>query len=462
MGYAFERLDRADEAELCYREACEDPPCLEALAWQAAFLFRCRGDIERAHAAYEAAAAAIARAPEGGAALGAPLFYSYGQFAASPAGLRSVQKAERLFERAIECNGEHSESLGALAALLHARAHPAETDRVLQLYERAVAADPFSVNTRSNFGLFLADQAKDVVASERQYCRALELSPAHPNSCYNYGVLLESLSRRDEAEEFYRRAATGPEPHGLAAYNLALLLEENIGAEQDEAGRSRLRGECRAMFATAARLVPGDATIIADGGRFLAAESAGDPQQEEEAVQQLRRARAIDPANATACWNLALLRCGELKKSESREAAEEAFECFTALLEERPSHTLAFVELARLLAVHEGKLSQPAVDRALARLGEQPVEGNARRAASSLLVRSLRQLLDPSARAGATELLAMACDCVRVETWTASALLAESAELRHVIATAAPQLESLSSADRKRLAFLERFVSQEP
>ena len=57
----------------------------------------------------------------------------------------------------------------------------------------------------------------------------MEIEPNHTNTLYNYAVMLDShLSRKDEAEDLYRRVLKIDHRHPYTLYNLAVLLEDKL------------------------------------------------------------------------------------------------------------------------------------------------------------------------------------------------------------------------------------------
>jgi tetratricopeptide (TPR) repeat protein len=107
--------------------------------------------------------------------------------------------------------------------------------------------------------------------------RALEISPTHANSLYNYGVLLDShCSRKPEAEELYCRCLEVEPRHSFALYNLAVLREEVLTLAKtgdsktgEEVSPKYTAQDIRTLYEKAVAADPKDATTMADCGRYL-------------------------------------------------------------------------------------------------------------------------------------------------------------------------------------------------
>jgi Flp pilus assembly protein TadD len=98
-------------------------------------------------------------------------------------------------------------------------------DEAVQLYERAIAADPSRVETyyqRAN-SLKNAGRLEAAVAS---YDQAIERQPDHAHAYCNRGVVQQSLGRLDAALSSYDRAIALDPGDFMAHYNRALLMQE--------------------------------------------------------------------------------------------------------------------------------------------------------------------------------------------------------------------------------------------
>lgn len=107
------------------------------------------------------------------------------------------------------------------------------------------------------------------------YRQALDVSPNHSNTLYNYAVLLDShLKRKEEAEIYYRRTLEIEPRHAYALYNLAVLLEEkhfspeSLANKRNEETLATQKAETCAFYRRAAEADPRDSTTLADYGRL--------------------------------------------------------------------------------------------------------------------------------------------------------------------------------------------------
>jgi tetratricopeptide (TPR) repeat protein len=197
-----------------------------------------------------------------------------------------------------------------------------------ELYAEAIKQDTFHANNLCNYGLFLSEEKGKYALAEELYKRALTHSPRHANTLYNYAVMLDShLGRKHEAEDLYRRSLEVEPKHAFALYNLAVLLEDKVSAQERSEDRlakqqaggggggaggqapptieARLvkRQEVAALYARAVDCDPKDATTTADYGRYLLTRI----EDADKAEEVLFKAAQLDPDNAVAVYNLALL-----------------------------------------------------------------------------------------------------------------------------------------------------------
>eukprot|EP01138_Halocafeteria_seosinensis_P004793 gb/GECG01004901.1/.p1 GENE.gb/GECG01004901.1/~~gb/GECG01004901.1/.p1 ORF type:complete len:113 (+),score=9.85 gb/GECG01004901.1/:1-339(+) len=70
----------------------------------------------------------------------------------------------------------------------------------------------------------------------------LQVAPNHANTLYNYGVLMDSLKKHDDAEQLFTQATQANSSHAYALYNLA-VLKEDIRKDLDGAEKV-LAGYC--------------------------------------------------------------------------------------------------------------------------------------------------------------------------------------------------------------------------
>lgn len=146
------------------------------------------------------------------------------------------------FERALELNPQHANSLNELGEIQRKRG---ERDAAVRLFEAALQADPGFVAARNNLGLVYFDrrQYADALAA---YDEVLRLRPQDWIAWMNKGNALRRLDRLDEAIAAYRESLRLRPHHARTYLNLGLALRS--------AGRL---DEAEAALQTALRLQPG-------------------------------------------------------------------------------------------------------------------------------------------------------------------------------------------------------------
>lgn len=71
---------------------------------------------------------------------------------------------------------------------------------------KALSIDDSLAEAHSSLGMILQDYEYDFTAAEREFRRAIELSPNNPIPRQSYGILLTELERHDEAEVQFQKA----------------------------------------------------------------------------------------------------------------------------------------------------------------------------------------------------------------------------------------------------------------
>ena len=78
----------------------------------------------------------------------------------------------------------------------------------------------------------------------------LQTAPTHANTLYNYGVLMDSLKKHDDAEELFTKASESNSSHAYALYNLA-VIKEDVRKDLDRAEKViGLKTPCGIYFIT--------------------------------------------------------------------------------------------------------------------------------------------------------------------------------------------------------------------
>ena len=105
-------------------------------------------------------------------------------------------RAEAMFERAIDTDPNNANTLGNYAIFLTDVRH--DHDRAQAMFERAIDADPTNADTLGNYAIFLTDVRHDHDRAQEMYDRAIDADPTNANNLGNYSQLLFATGR-DEA-----------------------------------------------------------------------------------------------------------------------------------------------------------------------------------------------------------------------------------------------------------------------
>ena len=165
-----------------------------------------------------------------------------------------LDKAERLCQAILDYRADDFDALHLTGLIRLRRGRPLEA---LAFLDRAVKADPRSVDAMSNLGLALqgAGRFADAVA---RYRDALVLAPRHPEILYNLGNAYLAFDRIDEALESYDRVLAQNPSH--------------VGAHVNR-GNTLLRfnrpQEALASYDAALAIVPGHPQILTNRGHAL-------------------------------------------------------------------------------------------------------------------------------------------------------------------------------------------------
>lgn len=147
------------------------------------------------------------------------------------------------------------------------------------------------------------------------------MNPKHANTLYNFAVMLDThvKGRKEEAEQYYRRALDIEPRHAYALYNLAVLLEERysqrmkglsntelldlqVGGSAHESDL-QIRTEIMGFYQRAVEADPRDSATRADYGRFLLVRME-DPARAEGILEA---ALQLDDSCEVAMYNLGVL-----------------------------------------------------------------------------------------------------------------------------------------------------------
>jgi TolB-like protein/DNA-binding SARP family transcriptional activator len=137
--------------------------------------------------------------------------YLRGRHAEQNRSLAGVQTAREYYRRAVQRDSTFALGYAGLAGVYghmalygYTRAGPA-LDTARMMAQRAVALDSSLPETRTALAVTLADSGQ-FEASEREFRRAIELSPSNAHAHYWYSILLVALGRGKEALREVQRA----------------------------------------------------------------------------------------------------------------------------------------------------------------------------------------------------------------------------------------------------------------
>jgi tetratricopeptide (TPR) repeat protein len=243
------------------------------------------GERDRAEQAFLAAAAIAPTDPR-------PI-YQLGRIAEAR---RQVQVAIDRYRQALKIDPAFAPAAHYLASQLRSAG---EYDEAVKLLLAALGREPANLSLRLNLAhtyLRKGDAQRAADEFQKAIARAGDIAEAH----YFLGRALESLKKDGEAEAALRKALA-LDPHlTMAWYALAQLHEH--GGKRDEAARElkefekarALQDRIKGLRDQVAKH-PGDLPGLVDLGQALL-----ERDQPREAMDSLRKALDLDPANATA------------------------------------------------------------------------------------------------------------------------------------------------------------------
>lgn len=210
-------------------------------------------------------------------------------------------------ERAVELGPDIPERLNALAqAYETAGLNP---EAAIQLYEQALAAQPQLADIRLNYGRLLETLGRLDDAAE-QYGLAAAEKPWLATAHYNLGTALLQQGAIDDAENSLRAALELEPDHPRALGNLGTLLAS--------------RGEPQSAylyFARAVEIAPENSTALSNLGTWHL-----DRDELDRAVEYLAQAVASDPSFLEAVAKLALAHFRNDDFEQARIWADRALE----------------------------------------------------------------------------------------------------------------------------------------
>ena len=185
-------LQEADE--FLHKLTSKSTPNSDSFGLYAIFLTDVRREYDRAEAMFERA---IDADPNNANTLGA-----YALFLKNVR--REYDQAEAMYERAIEANPTDVDNLGNYATFMWTIRH--DYDQAEAMFERAIDADPNHADILGNYALFLTDVRHDHDRAQDMFERAIEANPNHANTLGNYSQLLFATGRDKTAIALVTRA----------------------------------------------------------------------------------------------------------------------------------------------------------------------------------------------------------------------------------------------------------------
>ena len=187
---------------------------------------------------------------------------------------REYDRAEAMFERAIDADPNHANNLGNYATFLKNVRH--DHDRAEAMFERAIDADPNNANTLGNYATFMWTIRHDYDQAEAMFGRAITANPNHANTLGNYAIFLTNVrGDHDRAQEMYERAITANPNHANNLGNYSQIL---FATGRDEAAT--------ALATRALPLAgPDEKPLVAECRFYLFAHS---PQHRRKSGKRLR------------------------------------------------------------------------------------------------------------------------------------------------------------------------------
>ena len=250
--------------EFLYKFTTESAPDSDSFGFYALFLKIIRRDYDRAEAMFEWA---IEADPTNANNLG-----TYADF------LKNVRhdydRAQDMYEWAIEADPTNANNLGTYAFFIETIR--GDHDRAEAMFERAIDADPTNANILGTYALFLKTIRGDHDRAEAMFERAIDADPTNANILGTYAIFLTDV-RHDHgrAQAMYERAIDADPNHARNLGNYSQLL---FATGRDEAA-----------IALATRTLslagPGEKSLVAECRFYLFAHS---PEHRRESGENLR------------------------------------------------------------------------------------------------------------------------------------------------------------------------------
>lgn len=146
---------------------------------------------------------------------------------------RDADKAEQMFDRALEIDPSHPNTLSNYATFISTVRN--EDDRAEEFYERTLAEDPEYAHALTNYAAFRWRKRKDPDRAQELYEQAIAADPQNSRTLSGYASFLrEARDEHDRAEEFYERAIAA-NPRDSDALGSYAVFKEKVRHDADRA-----------------------------------------------------------------------------------------------------------------------------------------------------------------------------------------------------------------------------------
>lgn len=226
--------------------------------------------------------------------------------------------AEEVYRDILEAAPQHADTLHFYGILKH---QAGDSDRGVEMIQRAIELEPRNPGMRSNLGNVLKELGQPA-AAEAAYRVAVELDENYADGFCNLGVVLRSQKKYDEAEVILTKAIALDPQHGEAYHNLGNVYRDR--GDLDKA----IEYFDQAIDYNGYRMVGGKvarnlADTLVQAGRL------------EYAAQKLREWLAVEPDNAIALHTLACVIGEQVPERASDAYIRATFEPFAGDFDEQ-------------------------------------------------------------------------------------------------------------------------------
>lgn len=154
--------------------------------------------------------------------------------------------AAELYEKALECNSRHTDTLCNYGFLLLC-SYTRDVDKASTLLRRCLEEDSTHVDALCNYGLLMHNVHKDAAGAEGMYRRALAQNVKHVQSLYNLANLMREVNRIPEAMDLYKKVIA-LDPSNLECMCNLGILEQRACRNYKAAGRNSERSASHSTY----------------------------------------------------------------------------------------------------------------------------------------------------------------------------------------------------------------------